>query len=116
MDVLGDTAAVASACFFEHFSRSMPIASNPRFGKRKLRSVGMKAVIRDSPFGFFCKDALFGQAGPNMGIMNGHPAAVPFEIIQTRLHDFSRRLLMMQRLWCSFYRVCWLVVLKLHRC
>ena len=82
--------------FFEHSSRSMPIASNPRFGKRKLRSVGMKAVIRDSPFDFFCKDALFGQAGPNMGIMNGHPAAVPFEIIQTRLHDFSRRLPMIQ--------------------
>eukprot|EP00439_Symbiodinium_sp_Y106_P024376 s5675_g2.t6 len=35
-------------------TESMPIASNPRCGKRKLRSVGMKA-------------------GPNMGIMNGHP-------------------------------------------
>eukprot|EP00913_Durusdinium_trenchii_P011385 g10696.t1 len=33
---------------------SMPICSNPRYGKRKLRSVGMKA-------------------GPDMQIMNGHP-------------------------------------------
>ncbi|CAJ1396026.1 unnamed protein product [Effrenium voratum] len=35
-------------------TESMPIASNPRYGKRKLRSVGM-------------------QAGPDMRIMNGHP-------------------------------------------
>eukprot|EP00440_Ansanella_granifera_P038163 gb/GFBE01041407.1/.p1 GENE.gb/GFBE01041407.1/~~gb/GFBE01041407.1/.p1 ORF type:complete len:581 (+),score=145.91 gb/GFBE01041407.1/:1-1743(+) len=35
-------------------TESMPIASNPRYGKRKLRSVGMKA-------------------GPNLGIMAGHP-------------------------------------------
>jgi len=35
-------------------TESMPIASNPRYGKRKLRSVGMKA-------------------GPDMAIMTGHP-------------------------------------------
>jgi acyl-CoA synthetase (AMP-forming)/AMP-acid ligase II len=35
-------------------TESMPIASNPRYGKIKLRSVGPKA-------------------GPNMGIMSGHP-------------------------------------------
>ncbi|CAK9056972.1 Oxalate--CoA ligase (Oxalyl-CoA synthetase) (Peroxisomal-coenzyme A synthetase) [Durusdinium trenchii] len=35
-------------------TESMPICSNPRYGKRKLRSVGMKA-------------------GPDMQIMNGHP-------------------------------------------
>merc|ERR1712048_388251 len=35
-------------------TESMPICSNPRLGKRKLRSVGP-------------------QAGPNMRIMNGHP-------------------------------------------
>jgi len=35
-------------------TESMPICSNPRYGVRKLRSVGPKA-------------------GPNMGIMSGHP-------------------------------------------
>merc|ERR1719261_1688477 len=35
-------------------TESMPISSNPRYGVRKLRSVGPKA-------------------GPNMGIMNGFP-------------------------------------------
>ena len=50
----------------------MPIASNPRCGKRKLRSVGMKARLHVA-----CPTLLYAfrdKAGPNMGIMNGHPA------------------------------------------
>merc|ERR1712137_184106 len=47
---MGEVAVVPTYAMTE----SMPITSNPRFGARKLRSVGP-------------------QAGPNMRIMNGFP-------------------------------------------